>query len=219
MSTTPILIESVPQDAPPARADSPHAEPGTAAANSAPLNNEQMSQIAEARRRRKRLDKAAAVAAFNGWTAAVFAVLALPFAPFSTTALVMALAMGAIAYHEFKGRRLFQQLSPKAPRLLGWNQIALAAVLVCYGLWNINAALTGPSPYAEHIAANDEVASILGPIDELHTLIAIVVYGSVIVLSIVFQGATAWYYFSRLKHLRAYVQETPDWVVELQKHQ
>ncbi len=87
MSTTPVLIESVPQGSRPASADSPQA---------APLNAEQLRQIAEARRRRKRIDRAAAVAAFNGWTAAVFAVVALPFAPFSTTALVMALAMGAM---------------------------------------------------------------------------------------------------------------------------
>jgi hypothetical protein len=30
-------------------------------------------------------------------------------------------------------------------------------------------------------------------------------------------GALAWYYFSRAKHVRAYVERTPGWIVEMQR--
>jgi hypothetical protein len=43
------------------------------------------------------------------------------------------------------------------------------------------------------------------------------VYGTVIVLSIIFQGLTACYYFTRRKYVEAYVRETPQWVLDVQR--
>ena len=194
------------------------ATPGLAgpAGPAGPLAPEHHEAIALADRRRRRIDRAAGVATFNGWTTAVFAALSVPFAFFSVTALVMGLALAAVAYQEFKGRRLLRQLDPKAPRLLGFNQLAFTAVLVLYSLWNIYKALTGPNPYAEHMA-NVEMATVLGPIDQMHKTITLAVYGTIIVLSVIFQGSTALYYFTRLAHLRAYLSETPDWILQLQR--
>ena len=41
-------------------------------------------------------------------------------------------------------------------------------------------------------------------------------YGSVIALSVIFQGGNALYYFTRRKHVEAYVAETPAWIRDLQ---
>jgi hypothetical protein len=45
----------------------------------------------------------------------------------------------------------------------------------------------------------------------------VVLYGSVIALSALFQGANALYYFSRRKYVEAYVRDTPVWVVDLER--
>ena len=60
----------------------------------------------------------------------------------------------------------------------------------------------------------------LGSLDEfdyLYKVLVVAVYGTVIVLSAIFQGLNAFYYFTRRKHVEAYVQETPDWVLDLQR--
>ena len=77
--------------------------------------------------------------------------------------------------------------------------------------------LTGPNPYAEYIATTPELADILGPIDELHKPLILGVYGLIIVLSLIFQGGTACYYFTRKRHLQAYLDQTPDWVIQCQQ--
>ena len=43
------------------------------------------------------------------------------------------------------------------------------------------------------------------------------IYGGLIAGTLVFQGLNSFYYFTRRKHLEAYLIETPEWVVELQR--
>jgi hypothetical protein len=53
----------------------------------------------------------------------------------------------------------------------------------------------------------------------LEKMIAELIYGSLIAGTLIFQGLNALYYFTRAKLLRAYLAETPAWVVELQRCQ
>ena len=182
-----------------------------------PLTPKQVDALTAGNRRRRRIGRAVAMAAFNGWSTAMFAVLSIPFVLFSRTALFVGLGLGVIAFFEFKGRRLLQQLDMKAPTLLGFNQIAFAGLLVGYCAWSIYTNLENPGRYAETIAANPQLASMLGPVGDLHKTVTLAVYGTVAMLSCVFQGSTAAYYFTRSRHLRAYVKETPDWVLDLQR--
>ena len=48
-------------------------------------------------------------------------------------------------------------------------------------------------------------------------MLAIAIYGLLIPASIAFQGGLAWYYFSRNKHVVKYRNETPEWVIEMQR--
>ncbi len=61
------------------------------------------------------------------------------------------------------------------------------------------------------------MAGMLGSIEQLQTIVTLAVYGSVILFSIIFQGGTAWYYFTRSRHIRAYISETPQWIIDLQR--
>jgi hypothetical protein len=182
-----------------------------------PLSVEHQQQLADAHRRAGKVIAASKVAAFNGWTAAVFAALTLPFALFGPSALLISAGLGVIAYNELRGRKLLRRFDLRGPRLLGFNQLGLLGMIIIYGVWRIWAGLTGPNPYEEHIAATPELESMLGPVAELHVTLTLLVYVSVIVFSIIFQGLTAWYYFSRLGHIRAYRAQTPAWIVQLQQ--
>lgn len=180
-----------------------------------PLTAQHYAALNDARARRAKLDRAAAVATFNGWSIGVIAALSAPFALFSLTALVMAAGLGAVAYHEFRGRSMLRRLDLRGPRRLGMNQLALAALIVGYSLWCLYAALTGPNPYEQYIQAEPALGETLGSISALYRLAAIGVYGAVIMLTLPYQGLMAWYYFSRGRHLRLYVEQTPAWVMRV----
>jgi len=191
--------------------------PQIADVSACPLSPEHYRALEEAKVRRRRIDRAVGVATFNGWGTAVFAALSLPFAFFSITTLVMCVVLSAVAFHEFKGRRMLRELDPAAPRLLGVNQLVFSALLIVYSIWNIYLALTQPSPYAEALAAQPEITGTLGSIDELYKTGSLAVYGSLIALAIIFQGGMAVYYFKRSRQLREYVDQTPAWIIELQQ--
>ncbi len=186
-------------------------------ANASPFTPEQVHAIAEAKRRRRKIDQAATVAATSGWITAVIAALATPFVFFSWVAAVMVAGLSLVAYHEFKGRRMLRDLNPKGPRVLGINQVALGVLIIAYSVWHIAAELTGEGRYAEAIANTPELANMLGPLGESMRYIVVAVYATLIIATLIFQGGAAWYYFSRAKHVRAFVEQTPPWVCDLMR--
>ena len=127
------------------------------------------------------------------------------------------LGLGAVAYHEFKGRRMLRALDVRGPRLLGFNQIGFGVVIVGYCVWNLVVELAGPGAYAQTIEEHPELGEILGSTDGLYRMAVVLVYGTVIVLTIPYQALMAWYYFSRSKHLETYIRQTPGWVTDLER--
>lgn len=189
-----------------------------------PLTQEHLRQLEQANRRAARIRKAAGVAAFNGWTIGFFAagallvaMVALPMGEIDGLSWVMAVGLGIVARNEFRGRGLLRRLDSHGPRLLGWNQLGLMVLLIAYCGWQIAAALLGPNPYAEAIAREPMLEPMLGNIGKLYANLTIAVYGGMIVGTLLFQGLTARYYFTRGKHLRAYLAETPEWVLQVQR--
>ena len=176
-----------------------------------PLSPEQQRQLAEANQRARKVMGAARVAAFNGWTIGSIAAVSVLFGLFSRTALVMGLAMGFVAWNEFRGRALLRAFDPAGARLLGKNQVGLLVVIVVYCLWSIYITTTGENPEMA------EIEAMIGDISDLVTELTVMVYGAVIGLSVLFQGLNARYYFSRQRLIREYLQQTPDWVVKLQR--
>ncbi|HUS90596.1 MAG TPA: hypothetical protein VM695_02060 [Phycisphaerae bacterium] len=189
-----------------------------------PLTAEHMDQLAQAQQRAKKLRKAGGVAMFNGCTIAVFAGLTLLFGLVSplfggldVTALVMGLGLGAIALNEFRGRQLLRRFDRRAPRVLGLNQVGLMVLVIGYCAWMLWQVFAGPNPYAQDIARQPGLGDMLGPIGEVYKQLSLLVYGGVIAGTLIFQGLNAIYYFTRASHLRAYLDQTPPWVVEVQR--
>jgi ABC-type proline/glycine betaine transport system permease subunit len=185
-----------------------------------------MQALAKANQRAGKLRSAATVAFFNGTCLAVFSILAFlwlvaaaAFGEFDWVALVMGAGLGILARNEYRGRGLLRQFDPRAPRLLGFNQLALLGLIVAYAAWMMAVSAFGSGPYDEEIRQHPRLAEMLGNIGDLHKTLSLVVYGTVIAVTVVFQGLNALYYFTRAKVLRSYIEKTPDWVVDLQRCQ
>ncbi|TWU30221.1 hypothetical protein [Bythopirellula polymerisocia] len=185
-----------------------------------PLSNSQQQEVANASQRARKIRSAAGVAKFNAWSTGILGACSIPFAFGSLSGLFVAIGLAIVAYNEFRGRRLLLKFDPRGPTLLGWNQLGFLALIIVYCVWMLVTGLTGPSSFAAELQANPELREVLGSGAELegvYKLVVVGVYGSVIVLSIIYQGANAYYYFSRRKYLTAYLRDTPEWVINLQR--
>lgn len=176
------------------------------------LSPEQRKALERARERARVFLKAGRVAAFNVWTLGVFATFTLLFGVTSPTALLLGGALATVAFFEHRGRIRLREFDPAGPRLLARNQLTLMAVIVVYALWRLWKTQTAPDPALQQM---DDLlgGDTAGLVQELTTL----VYVAVIALTVLFQGLMARYYKARVNMVRAYLQETPDWVVELQR--
>jgi len=209
----------------------PIAGSAAAPAQAGPLTTEHLQQLAAADVRAKKLRSAGGVAMFNGIAIAIFGGLSLlcglgelaidgfDISKLDWWSFIMGIGLGLIAWNEFRGRRRLRQFDPRAPRGLGWNQLALLGLIVAYSAWMLAVALLGPNPYAEIMRQEPLAADMLGNIGDLYTKMSIAVYGALILGSLLFQGINALYYFTRAELLRSYLAETPAWVVELQRCQ
>jgi hypothetical protein len=185
-----------------------------------PLSQSQQHQIAAAKIRARKIRKAAAVAGFNGWTTGILAVCSAPFALFGLPGLLITAGMSLVAFNEFQGRRRLLQFDGEAPAFLGWNQIGFLALIAAYCCWMLFVGLTSEGPFAAEFEAKPELRVAFDSVDEFdqyYRILMTVVYGTGIVLSVIFQGLNAIYYFTRQKHVQAYVQQTPAWVIDLQR--
>jgi len=45
----------------------------------------------------------------------------------------------------------------------------------------------------------------------------LLIYGGLILGTLLFQGLNAWYYFTRGKHVQTYLDATPSWIIDLQR--
>ena len=178
--------------------------------DSGPLRAEEREALRIANERvNKQILGAAKVATVNAWTLAVFGGLSVMAGVFSLTALVVGAGMLAFAWNEFRGRSLLRKLDLEGPRVLAWNQIALAGGVLVYCAWSSYQAWAG-----------DELAQFedaLGVSAEEVARLAILVYAVVFLVTAVVLGFTARYHFMREQRLEQYLGETPGWVVDIQR--
>jgi hypothetical protein len=176
-----------------------------------PLSPEDREELARANNRAKKIFGAAKIAAFNGWIIGGLAAVALLFAPFSMTAFFMGVGMAVVAWNEFHGRKLLREFDPQGARLLGRNQLGFVGLVSAYCLWSIYRTLTQP------IAGLDQLDAIAGSVSDLVTNLTVTVYVVVMLASLLVQGLNARYYFARTKMVQEYLNDTPDWIVDLQR--
>jgi hypothetical protein len=188
-----------------------------APAISAALTAEQKQELVLAKDRSRAIRRAAGVANFNGWATGIIALLSAPFAIFSMAGFLVAVGLIVVAYNEFRGRRRLLEYDPAAAPFLGWNQIGLMTLITVYCIWTM---FKSAGAFATEIQSRPELAEALGSLEGFEPLfrqIVFVFYGTVIALTIAFQGLNAAYYFTRRKSIAAYLRETPAWVLEVQR--
>ena len=118
--------------------DAPRAVPAEDATGGTPgqqhvgLTGEQLHAISQARWQGRKISRAAGVAAFSGWTMAVFAFITLLSGLFSFVSLMLGVGLSIVSYYELGGSKRLRALDDTAPILLGFNQIALLAIIVLY---------------------------------------------------------------------------------------
>jgi hypothetical protein len=187
--------------------------PTPAGASPGPLSPEHLAQIDAAQRRGKKIRKAARVASFNAWTAAIIGGTCLLGGVFDRTSLVLGIGITSVAVIEFQGAAKFRRLDLKAPMVCGLNQLFFLAIIATYCLWN----MLQPSSALTEATGSAEADAMLADFAGLESSLMHGFYGLVLIGSILMQGLTAVYYFTRARHMRAFLRETPEWVVQLQR--
>ncbi|MGN6369647.1 MAG: hypothetical protein ACTHN5_15415 [Phycisphaerae bacterium] len=194
----------------------PASHPVPAAAS--PLTPEQVLQFQHAQTRGKKVRRAVAVAMTDGYFTAIGAATTILFGLFDPSALVLGVALAVLSVNAFRGARRLKRFDLSAPRLLAINQLLLAAVLVLYCFYAFWAFSRGNSDLAKELS-DPQLANLGVDMKSLTWNIMLALYGGLAFSSIVAQGLTALYYFTRKRVLADYLAQTPAWVVTLQKAQ
>ncbi len=181
------------------------------------LSVQNAALVKQAGERARKIRRAAGIAGFNGWTAAVFAACALASGFWSLPALVLGLGLGVGAFLELRGRRMLSELDERGPRLLALNQAVIAGAVTVYCLWQIWDTMHAPASTPELLTGDPGMDEIIGSTASLAHSIMLGVYGLVIVLTGIFQGLMALYYLSRGKLLAEHRRLTPPWIADIQR--
>jgi len=181
------------------------------------MSEEHLRQLAWARQVGRKVNRAVRVARFDAWTIAIFAVLTFLFGITDPPSAALGLVMGVVAFVEFRGCARLRALDPRAARILGINQLVLAAALIAYALWRLHVEMSGPGPFAEYKTVDPAVADMLKPYEGLVLQVTKLVYLGIIAIALGAQGGMAVYYFTRRKHIDAYRAQVPSWILDLQR--
>jgi hypothetical protein len=181
------------------------------------LSHENLLELQAASARLRGVRRAISVARFDGWTLATFAAMTLVLGLTEPSSLVMGLGIGAVACVELRCADRLRRLDLRATRLLGYNQLAMGVMLIAYAVWRIAALLRRGGPYEALGVTEPQLAQMLQPVENLTRLIGLALYSALIAIGLFAQGGLAWFYFTREKHVRAYLSQTPPWIVGLQK--
>jgi hypothetical protein len=137
--------------------------------------------------------------------------------------LALTAGIAFAAFNEFRGRKRLLNFELSGATLLGWNQLGLLAMIVGYCAWMMFAGVSdlGAGSLSAELKGFSELDSELaGMVDSYQPMIQQAVRGfylGVIVLSAIFQGGTAVYYFTRRRLVEDFVAETPEWIRDVQR--
>ncbi|MDH3583913.1 MAG: hypothetical protein OER86_06835 [Phycisphaerae bacterium] len=192
----------------------PVAEPG---AGGDPMTPAHQAELAEAGREVACIVDALKKGGFHAWTSAVLGAGALVFGAFGDqVALIMGVGLAVVAAVGFAGRNQVRQLRPEGLGLLAWAEVMLLGLVIVYSLWQIRAGLTGQSALAQAME-NEPMLAKFGSLAEMEKSITVALYGGLIAISLFFQGRSALFFRRRIRRLRAYLQGTPAWIVDLHR--
>ena len=181
------------------------------------LTFEQLAQIVAARKLGAKIDRAVSFATLDGWVTGIFAALTIVGSITSPVGLILGVGMAVVSYHGFQGAKGLKRLDLAAPRRLALNQLAFGAMLFIYGGINTWISYRDPHPLASAGGSEAQVAEILAPYERMVWQIMVGFYLTVMVIAIAGPGLMALYYYRRTKHVMAYLNQTPQWLLDLQR--
>jgi cytochrome b len=178
-------------------------------------------QLALATKAWGKMRRLASYAAFDGWTLAVLGALSLICGGYgSASALLISFVLIGAGVFEIISVRRLRQLQPTAIPHLAYNQFGLAAALIIYSLFSLiqahlHGGNSGVSSEVEQ-ALSDAGGSTSDARAQVTSLMDIF-YSCLIAFALVWQGGTGLYYLSRRKALQEYLDQTPDWIQQMQR--
>ncbi len=199
--------------------------PQASAATPQSLSPEQLGEIARAKQRGVKLQRAVRVATTDAWITTIFAVGAILTSCGGIDQLAIGIALAFVAFNSFRGAAGLKRFDRTAPGRLAFNQVFLASAIILYAAYELWAISTGRSALLQALAGNASYGGLgdMGQsVDSIRDLIVWALKLTYILLmlgTIVGQGLTALYYRSRRRILEDYLAQTPQWVVDLQKAQ
>ncbi|MCL2641218.1 MAG: hypothetical protein FWD53_10265 [Phycisphaerales bacterium] len=187
-----------------------------------PFSAEQLLELEKAKLRAKKVRRAANIASIDGGITAFFAFFAMLSFCMGIDAVLLGLVLAWVAFSSFRGAARLKKLDPAAPALLACNQGVLFAAITVYAIYNwcragsLAAMLGQVIGDPSLLAGLPELAVFTEQVQQIVQWVPPLLYGGLILGSFFAQGLTALYYFTRRSVLRAYLESTPGWVLDLQ---
>jgi hypothetical protein len=185
------------------------------------LTYESQQQLQAARTAFRKIGRAVSVAKSDGWTIAFFAGVTILFGLGDWFSMLLGAVLGVIAWTELRGATQLRQLQPRATRLLGRNQLVLGGLLVLYAAWRMYTSLHGHGALALDAGSDPELQKLTSSLDksvqDTVNEIMFAVYAAVLVVGLGSALGMSRYYFSRQKYIDSYLNDTPAWIINMQK--
>jgi hypothetical protein len=182
-----------------------------------PLTTLNYRELATAKNALRKIRRAQSVAKFDGWSLAIFGLLTAALGFDSAWALIGGLVLIVIGGIEIWGANRLGQLDPRCAIVLTLNQLVLGVLLVGYFSWQIYAASNGQGLLSDVGRVDPEAAAQLKQFGSMANQMAIGIYSILLAAGVAYSGAMALYFFTRGRHVRNYLLETPDWIVQMQR--
>jgi hypothetical protein len=178
------------------------------------LGPNQLRELADARAAGKCLRRAITFAKIDGSALAIASAISLMLGFIDISSFILGLALAPIAFFELRGASELKRLDPSAARRLGYNQIALGTVLALFAVWRIYHGFHGSTGLEEITRIKPSLGQ---PLEDFFRSITVAIYACLILVAIFAQGGAALYYFTRAKHIRTYLHQTPGWILQMQQ--
>jgi hypothetical protein len=138
---------------------------------------------------------------------------------FDIVGVLLSAALTFVAYNAFRGARRLRRLDVSGARLLAWNQIFLfgcITVYCLYCLYDLKKGMGAADVVGNTPTGDPAMDKTVQDLQNIAAMVPYVLYLGVIGGSLLGQGLAALYYATRAKHIRAYRETTPQWILDLQ---
>lgn len=181
------------------------------------MSMDQITAIKIADLRSKKIRRVANVAYGDGLLTAFFAFTCFLCVFSDIITLPLGIGLAYVAYTSLRNAAAIRKFDVKAPRRLALNQGVLAAIVILYSLYELWVASKGGG--VGKAFADPDLAQFIDMKDAQRMAwnISLALYGGVIGGTILVQGLTAAYYFSRTHIIEEFLEVTPKWVVDFRK--